>query len=50
MTWKNYSTEHCVQTVTYIIVLFVGFESQHQGQANGWSIVGHYHHMENQGS
>ena len=49
MTWKNYSTEHCDQTVTDIMIRFAVFGSPHQGQANGWSIVGHYHHMENKG-
>ena len=50
MTWKNYSTEHCGQTVTDLMMRFAVFGRMHQGQANGWSIVGHHHHMENQGS
>ena len=32
MTWKNYSTQHCGQTVTDMMIGFAAFGSLHQGQ------------------
>ena len=49
MTWKNYSTDHCDQTVTDMMIRFVDFGSPYQRQQKVWSFVGRYHHMENHG-
>jgi len=41
-TWKNYSTEHCGQTVTGMMTGFTEFGSLHNGNlkyGNFWVIV-----------
>ena len=48
-TWKNYSIDHCDQTVTCKMIQFPLFGSLYQGQPKVWLFVGHYNHLENQG-
>ena len=48
-TWKNYSIDHCDQTVTDMMIRFAEFGCLYQGKPNLWPFVDHYHHMENHG-